>query len=247
MKIKGMEAVAAPEKLTRENAVARRREAPPHGAGVKDLIEALEQEHPEIAAQAPISSAAVEAGALVRSGRLAANLSQRELAQAAGLRQPALSAIERGEGKDGPTFRKLRDLAAALGMRIALVPKEESARVAGQSAAETCEIADVLGALEKWLACEAGLPGGVDWTRVNVLFVGPHGVVRERSPVKRSLYRMGGDGRFIHGGRYTNQMSVNVSDGEEVDIVNTGEGIVVAVEFSEAGEVTDDRGAGDER
>lgn len=240
MKIKGMEAVAAPKELTRENAVARRRKAPSHGASVNDLITALEQERPELAAQAPVSSAAVEAGALVRSGRLAADMSQRELAQAAGLRQPALSAIERGEGKDGPTYRKLRDLAEALGMRVAFVPKEDGARVAGRSSGETCEIADVLGSLEKWLASETGLPVGVDWTRVNVLFVGPHGVVRERSPVKRSLYRMGGDGRFIHGGRYTSRMSVDLSGGEEVDIVNTGEGIVVAVEFPEAGGADDE-------
>lgn len=207
---------------------------------MKDLMTALEQEHPALAAQAPISSAAVEAGELVRSMRLAAKMPQRELAQAAGLRQPALSAIERGEGKDGPTYRKLRDLAEALGMRIALVPKEESAPAAGPVPEEATEMADVLGSLEKWLVSEGSLPGGLDWTRVNVLFVGPHGVVRERSPVKRSLYRMGGDGRFIHGGRYTNQMSVNLSGGEEVDIVNTGEGIVVAVEFPEAGEAVDE-------
>jgi transcriptional regulator with XRE-family HTH domain len=235
-----MKGIAAPKEHTRENAVARRRKAPRHGAGMKDLMASLEQEHPALAAQAPISSAAVEAGELVRSMRLAAKMPQRELAHAAGLRQPALSAIERGEGKDGPTYRKLRDLAEALGMRIALVPKEEGAPAFGPVPEEATEMADVLGSLEKWLVSEGSLPGGLDWTRVNVLFVGPHGVVRERSPVKRSLYRMGGDGRFIHGGRYTNQMSVNLSGGEEVDIVNTGEGIVVAVEFPEAGEAVDE-------
>jgi transcriptional regulator with XRE-family HTH domain len=239
-----MKGIAAPKEHTRENAVARRRKAPPPGDGVKELMTALEQEHPELAAHAPISSAAVEAGELVRSMRLAAKMPQRELAQAAGLRQPALSAIERGEGKDGPTYRKLRDLAEALGMRIALVPKGEGAPAAEsvpeQTADMATDMADVLGSLEKWLVSEGSLPGGLDWTRVNVLFVGPHGVVRERSPVKRSLYRMGGEGRFIHGGRYTNQMSVNLSGGEEVDIVNTGEGIVVAVEFPDAGEGVDE-------
>jgi hypothetical protein len=53
--------------------------------------------------------------------------------------------------------------------------------------------------------------------------------------MKRSLYRTGGDARFIHGGRYTNRMSLNLSGGEEVDIVNTGGGIVIAVEFPETG------------
>jgi transcriptional regulator with XRE-family HTH domain len=233
MKIKDRHAGSAPRPLTRENAIARRRKAPPGGASVKDLMTALEKEYPELAAQAPVSSAAAEAGRLVRSIRLAARMSQRELAAAAGLQQPALSAIERGEGKDGPTFRKLRDLAGALGMRVAFVPKEERAASAGPAPGTTREIGEVLDALETWLACEAGLPVGVDWTRANVLVVGPHGVVRERSPMKRSLYRTGGDARFIHGGRYTNRMSLNLSGGEEVDIVNTGEGIVIAIEFPE--------------
>lgn len=235
MKIKDMHPDTAPRTLTRENAVGRRRKAPPRGASVKDLMTALEKEHPELAAQAPGSSAAAEAGDLVRALRLAAKMSQRELAAAAGLQQPALSAIERGEGKDGPTFRKLRDLAEALGMRVAFVPKEGHAASAESASGNVCEIGEVLGALEKWFTSEPGLPVGVDWTRANVLVVGPHGVVRERSPMKRSLYRTGGDARFIHGGRYTNRMSLNLSGGEEVDIVNTGGGIVIAVEFPETG------------
>lgn len=250
MKIEVRKAGAAPTELTRENVVARRRMAPSHRAGVKDLMTALEREHPDLAAQAPLSSAAVEAGDLVRSMRLAANMPQRKLAQAAGLRQPALSAIERGEGKDGPTYRTLRDLAEALGMRIALVPKEEKPMAAAsptEPSEETPEMADVLSSLERWLASEGGLPRNFDWTRVNVLVVGPHGVVRERSPVKRSLYRMGDDVRFIHGGRYTNRMSVDLSDGEEVDIVNTGEGVVVALEFPDVAAQDDERGANDDR
>lgn len=255
MKIEVSKAGAAPKELTRENVVARRRKAPPRGMGVKELVTALEREHPELAAEMPVSSAAVEAGDLVRSMRLAANMPQRELAHAAGLRQPALSAIERGEGKDGPTYRTLRDLAEAVGMRIALVPKGERASATASSPKKSLretpeeipEMADVLGSLEKWLASEGGLPGNLDWRRVNLLVVGPHGVVRERSPVKRSLYRMGDDVRFIHGGRYTNRMSVNLSDGEEVDIVNTGEGIVVAVEFPEPGGLDDKRGSNEDQ
>jgi transcriptional regulator with XRE-family HTH domain len=235
MKIKDMHAGTPPKALTRENAVARRRKAPPSGASVKDLMTTLEKEHPELAAQAPSSSAAAEAGDLVRSMRLAAKMSQRELAAAAGLQQPALSAIERGEGKDGPTFRKLRDLAEALGMRVAFVPKDENAASAEPAPGRACEMGEVLGALEKWLTSEAALPVGVDWTRANVLLVGPHGVVRERSPVKRSLYHMGGGARFIHGGRYTDRMSVDLLGGEEVDIVNTGGGIVIAIELPETG------------
>ena len=240
MTIMDMNAVAAAKKLTRENAVARRRKPPPGGASVKDLMTVLEKDHPELAAQLPASSAAAEAGDLVRSMRLAAKMSQRELAAAAGLQQPALSAIERGEGKDGPTFRKLRDLAEALGMQVAFVPKEEGAQSTGPAPGRACEVGEVLGALEKWLTSEAGLPVGVDWTRANILLVGPHGVVRERSPVKRSLYRTGGDARFIHGGCYTDRMSVDLLGGEEVDIVNTGGGIVIAVELPETGSPVDE-------
>lgn len=251
VKIEVRKAGVAPKELTRENVVARRGKTPPHGMGVKELVTALEREHPELAAEMPVSSAAVEAGDLVRSIRLAANMPQRELAQAAGLRQPALSAIERGEGKDGPTYRTLRDLAEALGMRIALVPKEEGAAAAASSTSKAPEgapeMGEVLGSLEKWLAAEGRVPRDLDWTRVNLLVVGPHGVVRERSPVKRSLYRMGDDVRFIHGGRYTNRMSVNLSGGEEVDIVNTGEGIVAALEFPETGGPSEEGGADDDR
>lgn len=96
--------------------------AAPRGASIMDLISSLEANDPELAALAPMSSAAVEAGEIVRAVRLAANMPQKRLAEAAGLSQPALSAVERGEGKDGPTYRTLRDLARALGMRIAFVP-----------------------------------------------------------------------------------------------------------------------------
>lgn len=101
--------------------------AAPHGASLMDLISSLEENDPELAALAPMSSAAVEAGELVRAVRLAANMPQKRLAEAAGLSQPALSAVERGEGKDGPTYRTLRDLARALGLRIAFVPAAAAA------------------------------------------------------------------------------------------------------------------------
>lgn len=109
--------------LTRENAIARRRKAAARGASVKDLITALEKECPDLASKAPLSSAAAEAGDFVRSARLGRDMSQKELASAAGLQQSAVSAIERGEGKDGPTYRTLRDIAEALGMKVAFVPK----------------------------------------------------------------------------------------------------------------------------
>ncbi|WP_299440654.1 helix-turn-helix transcriptional regulator [uncultured Rhodospira sp.] len=93
-----------------------------------DVIVELERDHPDLAAEAPISSVALEIGEMVREMRLAAGMSQRDLAEAAGLHQSAISAIERGEGKDGPTYRKIRAIAKALGMDVAFVPLAVTAR-----------------------------------------------------------------------------------------------------------------------
>lgn len=101
--------------------------AVPRGASLKDVIREIEISHPDLAALSPLSSTAVEVGDMVREMRLAADMPQKRLAEAAGLSQPALSAIERGEGKDGPTYRTLRDLAEALGMRVAFVPAAAAA------------------------------------------------------------------------------------------------------------------------
>ncbi|WP_176793781.1 helix-turn-helix domain-containing protein [Rhodospira trueperi] len=90
-----------------------------------DLIVELERDHPDLAAEAPISSVALEIGEMVREKRLVAGMSQRELAEAAGLHQSAISAMERGDGKDGPTYRKLRAIAEALGMRLEFVPRDQ--------------------------------------------------------------------------------------------------------------------------
>lgn len=99
----------------------RRAKTRARGASMKDLVSELERDHPDLAERAGVSSAAVEAGDMIRAARQAAGLSQRELANAAGLHQSAISAIERGEGKDGPTYRKMRAIAEALGMRIGFV------------------------------------------------------------------------------------------------------------------------------
>ena len=103
----------------------RRAKGRARGASLKDLVSELEQDHPDLAAQAGVSSAAVEAGDMIRAARQAAGLSQRELAAAAGLHQSAISSIERGEGKDGPTYRKMRAIADALGMRMAFMSGED--------------------------------------------------------------------------------------------------------------------------
>jgi predicted transcriptional regulator len=68
-------------------------------------------------------AAALEAADLVRKMRLQAftssgtrGISQRELARRANMRQPQISQIESGEGRDGPTYAVLRRLAYACGL-----------------------------------------------------------------------------------------------------------------------------------
>lgn len=120
--------------VTRETAIPRRRPRS-HGASATELLTALEHERPDLSEAAPVSSAALAAGDLVRRARLAKGMSQAELARLSGLQQSAVSTIERGDGKDGPTFRKLRDLAGALGMSVEFVSKtEEQPRSSSQTA-----------------------------------------------------------------------------------------------------------------
>jgi len=61
----------------------------------------------------------VDAGILVREARLAAGLSQRELARRAGIPQPTLSRIERGRAS--PRFDTLDRLLRACGKALEVV------------------------------------------------------------------------------------------------------------------------------
>ena len=67
---------------------------------------------PEIRAGYEDARRAIELGAMVRQLRLDAGLSQEELAQRAGMTQPALSRLERGGGI--PTITVLDRIASAL-------------------------------------------------------------------------------------------------------------------------------------
>lgn len=231
----------ASEERPTEEAIAKRKLPPRIGPGLAGLLRGLEQERPDLAAQAPVSSAAVEAGDLVRSWRRAANWSQRQLADAAGLQQSAVSALERGEGKDGPSYRKLRVIANALGMRVAFVPRGEPADVrsarAGPPMSATGEraaqAASVSIALER-LVPAAALPPGLDLAHANLLLVGPGRVMRENSPGRRSFVRVVPGGGFIRGGRFTDEAQVRLVDNEEVEIVNTGDEVMIAIELPEA-------------
>ncbi len=102
-------------------------DASPAGSGVAGFLATLERERPDLAAAAPFSSLAVEAGELVRRARRRRRLSQQQLARATGLRQPSVSRLERGEGRDGPSYRKLRTVARALDCRIAFLGPRQPA------------------------------------------------------------------------------------------------------------------------
>lgn len=67
---------------------------------------------PEVRAGYEEARRAIELGAMVRQLRLDAGLSQEELAQRAGMTQPALSRLERGGAV--PTFAVLDRIANAL-------------------------------------------------------------------------------------------------------------------------------------
>lgn len=55
-------------------------------------------------------------GARVRAARLAVGMTQAELAKAAGLKQPDVARIEKGEGN--PTLSKLERLSAAISIPL---------------------------------------------------------------------------------------------------------------------------------
>jgi transcriptional regulator with XRE-family HTH domain len=59
------------------------------------------------------AAAALEAGRLVRGWREAAGLTQQQLADRLRLTQARISAIEKGRGRDGPTYGLMQRLAAA--------------------------------------------------------------------------------------------------------------------------------------
>lgn len=77
---------------------------------------------PEIRAGYDEARRAIELGDMVRKLRLDAGLSQEELAQRAGMTQPALSRLERGGGI--PTIAVLDRIAAALHatLKVSITP-----------------------------------------------------------------------------------------------------------------------------
>ena len=73
-----------------------------------------------------IDTAAIEIGLELKRARERRGLTQTELAKVTGFGQGAISDIERGKGRDGPSYRVIRDISAALGAELTIEPRTES-------------------------------------------------------------------------------------------------------------------------
>lgn len=76
----------------------------------------------EAAGVTDIDPAAVEFGQKIQRLRNQAGITQLRLAELAGMQQSALSDIERGKGREGPSYRVIRQIAQALGAQVSLTP-----------------------------------------------------------------------------------------------------------------------------
>ena len=92
------------------------------------LSEALtryEAEGGNLLKRAGIDSASLEIGLALKRARIRAGITQHKLAELSGAPQSAISDIENGKGKDGPSYRTIRQLADALGVEIEIKTHED--------------------------------------------------------------------------------------------------------------------------
>lgn len=94
-----------------------------NAASLSNVLSAL-QHRPDALGLEIVDPPAIEIGLKLQRARLAAGLSQTELARLSGIKQSAISLIESGKGQDGPTYRVLHALFKPLGLTLALVPAE---------------------------------------------------------------------------------------------------------------------------
>jgi transcriptional regulator with XRE-family HTH domain len=82
---------------------------------------------------------AKRAGVFLRTMRNAAGLSQAKLGETAGMKQSDISALETGDGKQGPTFDVMARIADACGFAITFAAKTPEAKAAAMRAPEASE------------------------------------------------------------------------------------------------------------
>lgn len=80
------------------------------------------KERPDVLGREQIDPAAIEIGLKIKRIRETQKMSQALLADRTGLKQSAISLIESGKGRDGPSYRTLREIMRVLGVDIELVP-----------------------------------------------------------------------------------------------------------------------------
>lgn len=99
------------------------------------LVEGVRKLHSETSGTRRLELVALEIGERIRAERQAAGLTQTQLAKKIGCAQGDLSDIERGRGRDGPSYRVLQAIADALGIALPINPyAAEPASVVGASA-----------------------------------------------------------------------------------------------------------------
>jgi transcriptional regulator with XRE-family HTH domain len=82
------------------------------------------KDRPDLLGLPEVDPAAIEVGLALRRARVGAGLSQPDLSRLTGVPQSAISDIERGIGKNGPSFRMIKTLASALKHELKLLPEE---------------------------------------------------------------------------------------------------------------------------
>lgn len=113
---------------------------PANTVGLGRVLDQL-RDRPEVLGLEDIDSAAIETGLALRRARRATGLTQAEVAKLTGITQGAISNIERGAGKDGPSARVVRQIAAAIGSEWVLRPIGEAVASAWD---ETVEFGDLV-------------------------------------------------------------------------------------------------------
>lgn len=103
-----------------------RRDQPPRNT--VSLQKALSElsNRPDLLDVEEVDTAAIEIGLELKRARERRGLTQMELAKATGFGQGAISDIERGKGRDGPSYRIIRDISAALDAEVIIEPRIDS-------------------------------------------------------------------------------------------------------------------------
>jgi len=132
--------------------VGRRRPEAAKGQTLTQGLRALGIEH---LGGTPLDLPSLEIGERIRHARHLRGLTQAQLASKIGCKQGDLSDIERGKGRDGPSYRTLKSVADALGVALPINPgiSSETGRAVVVEAGEGDCVVSGVGQYEtcKWI------------------------------------------------------------------------------------------------